>query len=81
MSHSFSKEVIYGRSLYCIDNNGQEVIVAFEFLEGKKYLMIIFCNSSEDITGYHEPKFWDTLFNIVSDFDKKREFVYRITAV
>ena len=43
--------------------------------------MIIFCNSLEDITGYHEPKFWDTLFNIASDFDKKREFVYRITAV
>ena len=81
MAHSFSKEVIYGRSLYCIDNNGQEVIVAFEPLEEKKYLMIIFCDSSEDIVGYHDTEFWDTLFNITSDFDQKRGFIFRITAV
>ncbi|MDB9953929.1 hypothetical protein OAD49_00015 [Flavobacteriaceae bacterium] len=81
MSYNYTKEELYNWVLFNIDNNGQEVTVAFEPSEVEKCLMIIFCDSKEDITGYHEKEFWDTLYEIMNDFDNHRKLDYEIIAV
>lgn len=81
MSYQYSQEELYNRALFTIQNNDQEVYVAFEPSEGDSYMMIIYCENGDDITGYHEKPFWDTLFNVLSDFDNGRHLDYEIIAV
>lgn len=81
MAYTYTQEELYNRALFTINNKGQNVHVAFEPNDGDSYLMIIFCDNGENITGYHEKPFWDTLFDVLSDFDSNRKLDYEIIAV
>tara|TARA_R110002033_G_scaffold110866_1_gene156575 strand:- start:260 stop:505 length:246 start_codon:yes stop_codon:yes gene_type:complete len=81
MSYIYTKEELYKRALFSIDNKGQAVNVAFEPSNGDSFMMIIFAENDKDITGYHEEEFWDTLFEVLIEFDDKRMLDYEIVAV
>ncbi|MFD0991032.1 hypothetical protein ACFQ1R_13065 [Mariniflexile jejuense] len=81
MSYQYTQEELYNRALFTIKNQMQDVYVAFEPNEGDSYLMIIYSSDGSNIVGYHEKPFWDTLFQVLSDFDNNRKLDYEIIAV
>lgn len=80
MAYQYEEEELYGRALFSIQNGEQTVEVAFEPIEGKAYLMIIYSSNGDDIVGYHEEEFWDTLYHVLSDHDAGRALDYEIVA-
>ena len=80
MGLQYSQQELYGRALFSIDNNGQEVNVAFEPISNSEYLMVVFAEDASGIKGYHEPDFIESLNEIVFEFDSNRGLDYKVAA-
>jgi len=80
MSYKFKQEELYGRALFSIQNKTQELLVAFEPSEGDSFIMIIYSGDGNPIQDHHNTNLWDTLFNVMLDFDDGNYFDYEIIA-
>lgn len=78
MAYKYTQEELYGRALFSIQNKEQKVCVAFEPIDGDKYMMIIYSEDGNQINGHHEHEFWDTLFDVLETFSNGKLLEFEV---
>ena len=68
MSYTFTEEVLYSIKFYIVNNNGQQVNVAYYPTQGHNYMMIIFAEDGNRINTPHDPRFLTLLNEIHIEF-------------
>ena len=81
MKYTFTKEELYERAFFVLDNQNQGLNLCFEPYEDDSFMLIIFTEDGSPINGHHNDELWDAIYKIIVEFDESRNLDYQIVAL
>ncbi|MFC6859189.1 hypothetical protein [Zunongwangia atlantica] len=78
--YKYESETLYDRAFFNFTKDARQINVAFEPLGTSTYLMIIFAEDGQDLSNPHDPKFRETLNDILTNFDGGKNYTYEVAA-